>query len=311
MQLSSKWQGKGKRQQTAAAARRQGTSQTPVPAAPVYSNRQSRQASQRQPRRQPFVQQGTSRQTERSSQQLELAPLPGNDYEQQQQWQPPHLALYTRIRAAAAGSTDLLLTVLGSQLTFVTAADTAHHAGQTSGQALPQLTSQQRKAVLRGALVCISWHCHNHQLLPLEAQRLQNMLLLQLLPALAPHIAHTQKAVLARVVYALGSCAAAVWQPNAEVHDDSGRESNNDHKMEHVNHQDSQDAALEAAELDQQEQEQQEERLLFPQQQGHQGHLSSASWVQRLLALLDPQHLTPGSLLAAWKGAALHQVCGV
>eukprot|EP00878_Enallax_costatus_P036089 GHUV01040384.1.p1 GENE.GHUV01040384.1~~GHUV01040384.1.p1 ORF type:complete len:492 (+),score=159.40 GHUV01040384.1:2638-4113(+) len=273
--------------------------------------------------------------------------LAGGQLQQQQQellqLQQEGIPSYATFKIAAAGSTDLLLSFLNRRMAMMIEDSASSNRSNTT----VHLTNKQRRVLLRQALVAISWHCRTHQLLPAEAQRLQDMMLQHLLPALAPHLARTQEAVLARVVFALGTCAAAVWQ------DDTGPDTNTSDESTTAEYQVLQatsaaasasssqqqpvqprEAATAAKQGPSEKQRQQRQRLQRRQQrqQRQQGQhnqqvqhgeragagdlllqqgvvqLGSQSWVQLLLRYLPPQKLSAGALLATWEGCALHEV---
>jgi hypothetical protein len=183
------------------------------------------------------------------------------------------------LRAAAGGSTDLLLSLLYSQLPLMLS------SSSSSGQ--QRMPPRRQRALLREALVCVAWHCSTHRLLPNEAQRLQQLLLGQLLPALAPNLASTNRRVLARVVFALGSCWTCSWQQQQQGSAIPQQEQQHD--------QHGSDLAATTQQADGHHHQQQ-----LPS--------SSGDWVVLLLRRLPPDKLTPGALLAALQGAAMHEV---
>jgi hypothetical protein len=191
------------------------------------------------------------------------------------------------LRAAAAGSTDLLLSLLYSQLPLMLGSSSS--SSSSSGQ--QRIPPNRQRALLREALVCVAWHCSTHRLLPNEAQRLQQLLLGQLLPVLAPHLASTSRKVLARAVFALGSCWACSWHQQQQ-------QGSTTPQQEQQQAQYSSDSAARAEQAGAQ----------VSQQQQQQWPSSSADWVVLLLRRLPPHKLSPGALLAALQGAAMHEV---
>lgn len=248
---------------------------------------------------------------------------------QLQQAGPPS---YAAFKIAAAGSTDLLLSFVQSQVALILE-EAVSSKSSSNGV---HLTIKQRRVMLWHALVAIAWHCCNHQLLPAEAQRLQDIMLQQLLPMLAPHIARTQLSVLARVVFALGTCASNVWDEGTDAdHSSLDGSSVAEYQVlqataaaaattptskQPSSSGERATAARQGPSPQQRRQQHQEQHnqlvqqhagfaaVAIPRLQQHQFQLGSESWVHLLIKCLPPGQLTAGALLATWAGCALHEV---
>lgn len=216
----------------------------------------------------------------------------------------------SKLRAAAAGSTDLLLSLLQSQLPLLTGQvgvgaatvdDFEPASSLSQQQQAPTNRQQGRKQqqrpgapahvpLLAEALNTISWHCRRQQLLPGEAGRLQAIMLQHLLPALGPHLHLVNKRQLARVVFALGSCASSTWQEEQQGLEQTSAAQGT---PEGASIASSATAAADPAD---------------GSRSSSRRAAASAAWVRRLLPLLPPSSLTAGGLLAVCQGCALQGV---
>jgi len=226
----------------------------------------------------------------------------------------------SKLRTAAAGSTDLLLSLLQSQLPLLTGqvdvgaatiGDFEPASSLSQQQRAPSTTRQQGRKqqqrpgapahvpLLAEALNTISWHCRRQQLLPGEAGRLQAIMLQHLLPALGPHLHLVNKRQLARVVFALGSCASSTWQEEQQGLQQTSAAQDTREGASTASSGTS--AAADPADGSSSS----SSRAATPQAAAA---AASPSWVRRLLPLLPPSSLTAGGLLAVLQGCALQGV---